>query len=80
MCENQDEIDLYWAKLGEGGDPKAQQCGWLKDQYGLSWQIVPTVLAELIGDSDPERSDRVMGALLKMQKLEIAGLKKASHG
>jgi predicted 3-demethylubiquinone-9 3-methyltransferase (glyoxalase superfamily) len=55
-CESQDEVDYYWEKLSEGGDPKAQQCGWLKDKYGLSWQIVPTVLGELLSAIDPEKS------------------------
>ena len=76
-CESQEEVDYYWAKLSEGGDEKAQQCGWLKDRYGMSWQIVPSILGELLGDPDPQKSKRVMEALLKMKKIEIAGLKKA---
>ncbi len=76
-CESQDEVDYYWAKLSEGGDEKAQQCGWLKDRYGMSWQIIPSILAELLGDPDPQKSKRVMEALLQMKKIEIAGLKKA---
>lgn len=63
-CESQDEVDYYWEKLSEGGDEKAQQCGWLKDKYGISWQIVPTVLGELLNDPDPEKSRRVMKAML----------------
>jgi predicted 3-demethylubiquinone-9 3-methyltransferase (glyoxalase superfamily) len=76
-CESQDEIDYYWEKLSEGGDEAAQQCGWLKDKFGLSWQIVPTVLAELLQGSDPEKSNRVMQALLKMKKIDIAALEQA---
>ena len=68
MCETQDEIDRYWSKLSAGGDEKAQQCGWLKDQYGLSWQVVPAVLPALIGDPDPAKAGRVMKALLPMKK------------
>lgn len=74
-CETQKEIDYYWEKLSEGGDPKAQQCGWLKDKYGLSWQIIPAQLGELM--SDPSRSERVMSALLKMKKLDIQTLQEA---
>jgi predicted 3-demethylubiquinone-9 3-methyltransferase (glyoxalase superfamily) len=80
MCETQDEIDRYWGKLSAGGDVKAQQCGWLKDRYGLSWQIVPAVMPELIGDRDPAKAGRVMKAMLKMKKLDIAALKKAHTG
>ena len=79
-CETQDEVDHYWAKLSEGGDAQAQQCGWLKDKYGLSWQVVPTVLPELIRDPDPQKSGRVMEALLQMKKLDIAKLKRAHAG
>ena len=77
QCESQAEIDHYWAKLSAGGDEKAQQCGWLKDKYGLSWQIVPTVLSELLNDSDPEKSHRVMQAVLQMKKIDIETLKQA---
>jgi predicted 3-demethylubiquinone-9 3-methyltransferase (glyoxalase superfamily) len=76
-CESQHEVDHYWGKLSAGGDPKAQQCGWLKDKYGLSWQIVPTVLGELLSDPDPEKSQRVMKAMLQMKKIDIATLKQA---
>ena len=76
-CETQDEIDYYWERLGEGGDPKAQQCGWLKDKFGLSWQIVPTRLADMVSDPDPHKASRVMTAILKMQKLDLAELEKA---
>ena len=76
-CESQEEVDYYWEKLSEGGDKKAQQCGWLKDKYGVSWQIVPTVLVELLQDEDAKKSESVMKALLQMKKLDIAGLKRA---
>ena len=79
-CKTQDEIDYFWEKLGAGGNPKAQQCGWLKDKFGLSWQIVPERLAELVSDSDPEKSNRVMAALLQMKKLDVAKLEKAYAG
>jgi predicted 3-demethylubiquinone-9 3-methyltransferase (glyoxalase superfamily) len=80
MCETQEEIDRYWDKLPAGGDEKAQQCGWLKDKYGLSWQIVPLVLPDLLGDSDPAKAGRVMKVMLKMKKLDIATLKAAYAG
>jgi predicted 3-demethylubiquinone-9 3-methyltransferase (glyoxalase superfamily) len=76
-CGTQEEVDNYWERLSAGGDPSAQQCGWLKDKYGVSWQIVPTVLYELLDDRDPVKSQRVTHALLRMKKLEIAGLRKA---
>src|SRR6186997_2035410 len=76
-CETQEEVDYYWEKLSEGGDEKAQQCGWLKDKYGVSWQIVPRVLVEMLNDPDAKKSQRVMGALLKMKKIEIETLKRA---
>jgi predicted 3-demethylubiquinone-9 3-methyltransferase (glyoxalase superfamily) len=74
-CGSQEELDYYWEKLSVGGDETAQQCGWLKDKYGLSWQIVPTVLGELLHDSDPEKSQRVMQAMLQMKKFDLAKLK-----
>lgn len=74
-CETQQEVDHYWERLSEGGEKI--QCGWLKDQYGLSWQIVPTVLPELLQDKDPEKRKRVMEAMLKMIKLDIEQLKRA---
>ena len=74
-CETQQEIDELWAKLSEGG--QTQQCGWLQDKYGLSWQIVPTVLGKLLGDKDPAKAARVMKAMLQMVKLDIAALKHA---
>ncbi len=76
-CKTQDELDYYWAKLSEGGDKSAQQCGWLKDRYGLSWQIVPSALEEMMSDSDPVKSNKVMEALLQMKKLDISTLEKA---
>src|SRR5687767_8797045 len=76
-CHTQEEIDYYWNKLSAGGDPNAQQCGWLKDKFGLSWQIVPAILDDMVSDSDPKKSEAVMGALLKMKKLEIKKLEEA---
>lgn len=77
MCETQDEIDTYWARLSAGADNRAQQSGWLKDRYGLSWQIVPSVLPDLVSDLDPARAGRVMTAVLGMKKLDIAILERA---
>jgi len=74
-CETQDEVDAFWEKLSEGG--AKGQCGWLKDKYGLSWQIVPTALGELMSDPDPEKSKSVMNAMLQMKKLDIETLKQA---
>jgi predicted 3-demethylubiquinone-9 3-methyltransferase (glyoxalase superfamily) len=76
-CENQEELDHYWEKLSRGGDAKAQQCGWLKDRYGVSWQVVPTVLAGMLLDKDTRKSERVMKELLQMKKLDIARLEQA---
>ena len=76
-CETQGEVDYYWEKLSEGGDEKAQQCGWLKDKYGISWQIVPTVLPKMLKDQDTEKSQRVMKEMLQMHKLDIQTLIKA---
>jgi predicted 3-demethylubiquinone-9 3-methyltransferase (glyoxalase superfamily) len=77
QCETQAEIDYYWHKLGDGGDVKAQQCGWLKDKYGISWQIVPAALLEMIATMEPSKSARVMKALLQMKKLDLSALKQA---
>ncbi len=74
-CKTQSEVDYYWKKLSAGG--KEVQCGWLKDKFGLSWQIVPTILGELMSDKDPAKSERVMEAMLKMVKLDINKLKAA---
>jgi predicted 3-demethylubiquinone-9 3-methyltransferase (glyoxalase superfamily) len=79
-CETQEEVDYYWDKLSDGGDKKAQQCGWLKDKYGPSWQIVPRVLIDMMSDSDPARSGRAMTAMLQMKKIDIAALKRAYAG
>jgi predicted 3-demethylubiquinone-9 3-methyltransferase (glyoxalase superfamily) len=79
-CANQAEVDHYWTRLGEGGDPAAQQCGWLKDRYGLSWQIVPTALNDLMTDPDPERAKRATQAMLSMKKLDVAALQAAADG
>jgi predicted 3-demethylubiquinone-9 3-methyltransferase (glyoxalase superfamily) len=76
-CKSQKEVDYYWEKLSQGGDEKAQQCGWLKDKYGVSWQIVPAVLGEMLQDNDAEVSNQVMKALLQMKKLDIKKLKQA---
>ena len=80
FCETQDEVDHYWSRLSEGGDQAAQQCGWLKDRFGLSWQIVPTALPKMLRDEDARKSDRVMAALLKMTKLDIQALERAFAG
>jgi predicted 3-demethylubiquinone-9 3-methyltransferase (glyoxalase superfamily) len=80
LCETQSEIDRYWEKLTPGGDEKAQQCGWLKDKFGVSWQIVPAILPELLVDSDPAKAGRTMTAMLKMKKLDVAALKSAHGG
>ncbi|MDQ2984234.1 MAG: VOC family protein [Actinomycetota bacterium] len=75
-CENQEEVDAFWTKLSEGGEEGP--CGWLKDKFGLSWQIVPTALPELLGDPDPEKAQRVMQAMLSMRKIEIDELERAA--
>ena len=77
-CATQDEVDYYWAKLGAGGPPEAQQCGWLKDRYGVSWQVVPRRLIELLGD--PARAGRVTEAMMQMKKLDVAALERAAAG
>lgn len=76
-CESQEEVDHYWNRLSEGGDPQAQQCGWLKDRYGLSWQVVPTALLEMLQDPDAEKVQRVTNAMLQMKKLDLAALQQA---
>jgi predicted 3-demethylubiquinone-9 3-methyltransferase (glyoxalase superfamily) len=75
-CTSQEEVDHFWAKLSEGG--QEVQCGWLKDKYGLSWQVVPTILVELMQDKDPVKSQRVMQAMLQMKKIDIIALKQAA--
>jgi predicted 3-demethylubiquinone-9 3-methyltransferase (glyoxalase superfamily) len=77
-CETQDEVDYFWRRLTEGG--KEVQCGWLKDKFGLSWQVVPKVLPELLGNSNPERAGRVMNKMLQMKKFDIAALQQAAAG
>jgi predicted 3-demethylubiquinone-9 3-methyltransferase (glyoxalase superfamily) len=77
-CETQDEVDYYWDRLTDGG--KESQCGWLKDRYGLSWQVTPTGMEELFGDPDPQRAERAMKAMLKMKKLDLAELRRAADG
>jgi len=79
-CESQEEVDHYWYKLSAGGDEKAQQCGWLKDRFGVSWQVVPKALIEMLLDTDKGKSQRTMTAMLKMKKLDIAELKRAYEG
>jgi predicted 3-demethylubiquinone-9 3-methyltransferase (glyoxalase superfamily) len=76
-CQSQEEVDYYWEKLSEDGDKKAQQCGWLKDKFGLSWQIVPTALSEMLKDKDSAKAERVMKAMLQMKKINIKILKQA---
>jgi predicted 3-demethylubiquinone-9 3-methyltransferase (glyoxalase superfamily) len=75
-CDTQEEVDYYWEKLLSGGG-REERCGWLKDKFGLSWQIVPAILGELMSDPDPKKSEQVMQAMLKMIKLDINALKKA---
>src|SRR6266850_6085505 len=77
-CETQEEVDYFWSKLSEGG--AESQCGWLKDKFGLSWQIVPTILVQLLTDKDGQKSQRVMKAMLQMKKIEIEPLKQAYEG
>ena len=74
-CQTQEEVDEYWEKLSAGG--QEVQCGWLKDKYGLSWQIVPTILGEMLSDPDAKKAERVMKAMLQMKKIDIKGLKQA---
>jgi predicted 3-demethylubiquinone-9 3-methyltransferase (glyoxalase superfamily) len=80
MCKTQEEIDYYWEKLSEGGDPKAQQCGWLKDKFGLSWQIVPTRMMEMMKDTGSKAFERAFAAMMQMKKLDIAALEAAYKG
>jgi len=79
-CETQQEIDFYWEKLSQGGAKEAQQCGWLKDKFGASWQVVPAILPELLADSNRSKAERRMKALLGMKKLDIEKLKQAHAG
>jgi predicted 3-demethylubiquinone-9 3-methyltransferase (glyoxalase superfamily) len=79
-CDTQEEVDYYWEKLTDGGDEKAQICGWLKDKFGLSWQVVPTILSDWLVEPVTEKSERVMKEIFKMKKLDLATLKKAYEG
>jgi predicted 3-demethylubiquinone-9 3-methyltransferase (glyoxalase superfamily) len=79
-CDNQEEVDYYWAKLSDGGDPDAQRCGWLKDKYGLSWQVIPTVLPKLLKAHDSASAQRAMQAMLAMKKIDIGALERAAAG
>ena len=76
-CDTQEEIDYYWEKLTEGGDKNAQVCGWLKDKFGVSWQVVPIALIKMLQDEDSKKTERVMKAMLQMHKLDIDALTKA---
>jgi predicted 3-demethylubiquinone-9 3-methyltransferase (glyoxalase superfamily) len=78
-CDTQQEIDHYWTRLAEGGEPQAQQCGWLKDRFGLSWQVVPSQMAQWM-TADAKRADRVMSAVLQMKKIDMAALERAYAG
>ena len=79
-CQNQEELDYYWNKLSEGGDKQAQQCGWLKDRFGLSWQVIPDQLPKLLADPNPEKGRKVMAAMLKMKKIDLPALETAAAG
>jgi predicted 3-demethylubiquinone-9 3-methyltransferase (glyoxalase superfamily) len=79
-CTTQEEVDYYWEQLSAGGDEKAQQCGWLKDRYGVSWQVFPTALLEMLGDPDSRKSQRTMEAMLRMKKIDLAELQRAYAG
>jgi len=76
-CETQDDVDYYWNKLTEGGDKNAQVCGWLKDKFGVSWQVVPNILVKMLQDKDSKKTENVMRVMLQMQKLDIKALTKA---
>jgi predicted 3-demethylubiquinone-9 3-methyltransferase (glyoxalase superfamily) len=77
ICDSQQEIDYYWEKLTAGGDPKAQQCGWLKDKYGLSWQVVPAGMEKMLADAESPGAKQAMNAMLQMKKINIAELERA---
>lgn len=79
-CETQEDIDYYWDKLTEGGDPASQQCGWLKDKYGVSWQVTPSAMGEMMSDPDIAKTERVMKAFMPMKKLEIQPILDAYKG
>jgi predicted 3-demethylubiquinone-9 3-methyltransferase (glyoxalase superfamily) len=79
-CDTQEEVDYYWNMLSEGGDKQAQQCSWLKDKYGVSWQVFPEILVEMMNDADKKKSGRVMEAMLRMKKIDIGELQRAYAG
>jgi len=79
-CKTQDEIEYYWERLGDGGDPKAQQCGWLKDKYGLSWQVVPEGMEEMLKDAESPGAQRAMDAMMRMKKIDMSELQRAYDG
>jgi len=79
-CETQAELDALWDRLTEGGDPAAQQCGWCKDRFGVSWQVIPTALGRYLGDPDPGRAGRAMQAMLQMKKIDVAELERGAAG
>jgi predicted 3-demethylubiquinone-9 3-methyltransferase (glyoxalase superfamily) len=79
-CKDQEEVDYYWERLGAGGDPAAQQCGWLKDRYGVSWQIIPTAMERMFLDPDSPATQRAMNAMLQMKKLDINELERVYAG
>lgn len=79
-CADQADVDYYWERLTEGGDPAAQQCGWLKDKFGLSWQVVPRAMGELLTSPDAEKSKRAFEAMLKMKKIDLGALQRAFNG
>lgn len=79
-CETGEEVDYFWERLSQDGDPAAQQCGWLKDRYGVSWQVIPNALLEMLSDPDPEKSQRVTKVMLQMKKLDVEALKQAYEG
>jgi len=80
MCDTQDEIDHFWSRLGAGGQVEAQQCGWLKDKFGVSWQVVPKAMLDWITDPDAQKAERTFAAMMNMKKLDIAALKRAHDG
>jgi predicted 3-demethylubiquinone-9 3-methyltransferase (glyoxalase superfamily) len=80
MCPTQADVDYYWEKLGEGGDPAAQQCGWLKDRFGVSWQVLPAALLDMLDDADAVKAQRTTEAMLRMKKLDLEALQRAFAG
>jgi predicted 3-demethylubiquinone-9 3-methyltransferase (glyoxalase superfamily) len=79
-CASQEEVDHYWSRLSEGGDPGSQQCGWLRDRFGLTWQVVPDEMIALISDPDPDRARRAMMEMMKMKKIDLESLRRAADG